>query len=162
LTMATKAKTVAHARRSVTPYMIVKGATEAMEFYKNAFGATTSMEPLIHPDGRVGHAEMKIGDSLIMLADEFPEMDAKGPASHGGSPVSLHLYVDDVDKVAHQITTAGGKIKRPVQNMFYGDRTGTFTDPFGHTWHVATHIEDVPHDELKRRAAEAMKEHAAD
>jgi PhnB protein len=120
------------------------------------------MEPLMHPDGRVGHAELKIGDSLIMLADEFPEMDARGPETVGGSPVSLHLYVEDVDKTAIQLTSAGGKIKRPVRDQFYGDRTGSFVDPFGHIWHVATHIEDVSPQELRRRAAEAMKQQAAD
>ncbi len=159
--MAAKVKSVAPGRRSVTPYLIVKGAAEAIEFYKKAFGAVPTMEPIAAPGGRIGHAELKIGDSLIMLADEFPEMDARGPASHNGSPVSLHLYVDEVDKVARQVTDAGGKVKRPVQDQFYGDRTGTFTDPFGHTWHIATHIEDVPPDELRRRAAAAMKpEHA--
>src|SRR4051812_22959439 len=101
--MKTNSKSVAPGRHSVTPYLIVKGAVDAMEFYKRAFGAATSMEPLMLPDGRVGHAEMTIGDSVIMLADESPEMDAKGPASHGGSPVSLHLYVDEVDKVAKQV-----------------------------------------------------------
>ena len=160
--MKTKVKSVAPGRHSVTPYLIVKGAVEAMEFYKTAFGAVPSMEPLMHPDGRVGHAEMTIGDSVIMLADEFPEMDAKAPTTFGGSPVSLHLYVDDVDKVAKQVTTAGGKVKRPVQDQFYGDRSGTFTDPFGHTWHVATHMEDITPAELRRRAAEAMKQHAAE
>ena len=160
--MKARAKSVAPGRRSLTPYLIVKGAVEAIEFYKKAFGAVPTMEPLMHPDGRVGHAELKIGDSGIMLADEFPEMDARGPASHGGSPVSLHLYVDDVDKTARQVTAAGGAVKRPVQDQFYGDRTGTFTDPFGHIWHVATHVEDVEPEELKRRAAEAMKACAAE
>ena len=159
--MKARTKSVAAGRRSVTPYLIVKGAAEAIEFYKKAFGAVPSMEPLIHSDGRVGHAELKIGDSGIMLADEFPEMDAHGPASNGGSPVSLHLYVDDVDKTARRVTDAGGTVKRPVQDQFYGDRTGTFVDPFGHVWHVATHIEDVEPAELKRRAAEAMKQCAA-
>ena len=125
--------------------------------YKTAFGAVPAMEPIVHSNGHIGHAELKIGDSLIMLADEFPDMGSRGPASYGGSPVGLHLYVEDVDKVARQIVAAGGTIKRPVENQFYGDRTGTFTDPFGHTWHVATHVENIEPKELQRRADEAMK-----
>src|SRR4051794_7434224 len=160
--MNAKVKPIPAGHNSLTPYLIVKGAADAIEFYKRAFGAVTTMEPLMHPDGRVGHAELKIGDSLIMLADEFPEMDARGPETVGGSPVSLHLYVEDVDKTAIQLTSAGGKIKRPVRDQFYGDRTGSFVDPFGHIWHVATHIEDVSPQEISRRAAEAMKQQAAD
>ena len=158
--MATKSP-IPEGYRTATPYLIVKGAAEAIEFYKHAFGATEMLR-MADPQGRVGHAEIRIGDSVIMLADEFPEMDAKAPTTFGGSPVSLHLYVDDVDKVAKQVTTAGGKVKRPVQDQFYGDRSGTFTDPFGHTWHVATHMEDITPAELRRRAAEAMKQHAAE
>jgi PhnB protein len=156
--MPAKVKSVPAGRRAVSPYLIVKGAAAAIEFYKQAFGAVPLMAPIVHSNGRVSHAELKIGDSSIMLADEFPDMDARGPASYGGSPVSLHLYVDDVDKVARQVAAAGGAIKRPVQDMFYGDRMGTFTDPFGHTWHVATHIEDVEPKELLKRAEAAMKQ----
>jgi len=123
---------------SVTPYLIVNGAAKAIEFYTKAFGAAKLMEPIMHADGRVGHVELKVGDSVIMLADEFPEMDVRGPESHGGSPVTLHLYVENVDDAARQFVTAGGSVKRPVADQFYGDRTGTFVDPFGHTWHIAT------------------------
>ena len=155
--MPAKAKSAAPGRRSVTPYMIVKGAAKAIEFYKKAFGAVDAIAPIVHANGHIGHAELRIGDSLIMLADEFPDMDIRGPDSFGGSPISLHLYVDDVDKVARQVVAAGGTVKRPVENQFYGDRMGTFADPFGHTWHVATHLEDVAPEELQRRAEEAMK-----
>ena len=107
------------------------------------------------PGGKVGHAEIKIGDSHIMLADEAPEMDARSPKHYGGSPVSLLLYVEDVDKVFDQAVAAGGTATRPVTDMFYGDRSGTVKDPFGHSWHVSTHKEDVPPDEMKKRM-EAM------
>ncbi len=150
---------------SVTPYVIVKDGKRALDFYKQAFGAVLAMEPLMRPDGRVGHAELKIGDSVIMLADEFQEMDARGPQSLGGSPVSLYLYVRDVDNVCAQALKAGAHTMHPVKDQFYGDRMGTLKDPFGHIWHIATHVEDVPAAELKRRASEAMKihqgEHAA-
>jgi PhnB protein len=141
--------------------MIVKGAAKAIEFYQKAFGAVPAMVPIVHANGHIGHAELRIGDSLIMLADEFPDMGVRGPDSFGGSPVSLHLYVDDVDKMARQVVAAGGTLKRPVENQFYGDRTGTFTDPFGHTWHIATHLEDIAPEELQRRAEEAMKKRGA-
>jgi PhnB protein len=156
--MPARTKSAAPGRPSVAPYLIVKGAAAAIEFYQKAFGAVSAIPPIVHANGHVGHAELKIGNSLIMLADEFPAMDARGPAGYGGSPVSLHLYVEDVDKVARQITDAGGTVKRSVQDMFYGDRMGTFIDPFGHTCHVATHVEDVPHAELQRRAEAAMRE----
>jgi PhnB protein len=155
--MPAKVKSIPPGHHAVTPYLIVNGAAQAIEFYKKAFGAVPTMAPIVHPDGRVGHAELKIGDSIIMLADEFTAMDIRGPASYGGSPVSLHLYVDEVDKVARQIVAAGGTVSRPVENQFYGDRMGTFTDPFGHTWHVATRVEDIEPTELRRRAAEAGK-----
>jgi PhnB protein len=139
---------------AVTPYLIV--ADGAIGFYKTAFGATERMR-LTTPDGKIGHAELIIGDSLVMLADEYPAHGARSPQAFGGSPVMLHLYVEDVDKVVAQAAAAGASIVRPVQDQFYGDRSGSVTDPFGHTWHIATHIEDVPPDEIDRRAAEAMK-----
>jgi PhnB protein len=158
IAMPTKVKSVPAGRRAVSPYLIVKGAAEAIEFYKKAFGAVPLTAPIVHSNGHIGHAELKVGDSSIMLADEFPDMNARGPASYGGSPVSLHLYVDDVDKVARQVAAAGGTVKHPVKDMFYGDRMGTFTDPFGHTWHVATHVEDVDLKELQKRAEAAMQQ----
>lgn len=141
----------------VSPYLIVRDAERALEFYKQAFGA---VELFRHrgPDGKIGHAEVRIGDTIIMLADEFPDHDAHAPAKFGGSPVSLHLYAEDVDAVAAKAIAAGAKVKRPVADQFYGDRLGTLEDPFGHTWHVSTHIEDVSPDELDRRAKKAMAE----
>jgi PhnB protein len=142
---------------TVTPYLIVKGAAAAIEFYKKAFGATELMR-MAGPGGCVMHAEVRIGDSLVMLADESPEMGARGPQTVGGSPVSLCLYVEDVDAVAGRATAAGAKVVRPVQDQFYGDRSGTFSDPFGHVWTIATHKEDVSHEEMKRRAEAFMQQ----
>ncbi len=135
---------------TATPYLIVKGAAEALEFYKRAFGAEEVMRcPM--PDGRLGHAEIQIGNSRIMLADEFPEMGAKGPASLGGTPVGICLYVLDSDAAFQRALAAGARTLRPLQDQFYGDRSGTLTDPFGHQWTVATHREDVPLEEIERR-----------
>jgi len=140
---------------SVTPYLIVSGAAKALDYYKRAFGAEERMRfPM--PDGRIAHAEIVIGDSVVMLADEFPQMGATSPQSIGGTPVGICLYVKDVDAVFKQAIAAGGKEEKPLQNQFYGDRSGTLVDPFGHKWTVATHIEDVPPEEMKRRMA-AMK-----
>lgn len=139
---------------AVSPYLIVDDATRALEFYKKAFGAKELMRHA-GPDGRIGHAEVKIADSIIMLADEHPEINARSPKTIGGTPVSLHVYVKDVDAVARQATNAGARVVRPVQNQFYGDRSGTLEDPFGHQWHLSTHIEDVSPTELRRRAAQA-------
>ena len=137
---------------SVTPYLCTKGAARAIEFYKRAFSAVERMR-ITQPDGRVGHAELQIGDSIIMLADEFPEMDARSPQSLGGSPVSIHLYVEDVDVVFKQAVAAGAEIKRPIADQFYGDRLGGIEDPFGHTWWISTHKEDLSSDEIAQRAA---------
>jgi PhnB protein len=152
--MTEKVKAIPDGYHSVTPYIIVDGAARAIEFYKHAFGATELFRMDV-PDGRVGHAELKIGDSQIMLSDEHPEMGARGPQSIGGSPVSLMLYVEDVDAVVGRAVEAGAKLKKPVENQFYGDRTGVIEDPFGHAWYVATHVEDVPNEELQKRAAAA-------
>lgn len=138
----------------VTPYLIVDGAADAIDFYKSALGATERMR-MEGPEGKVGHAELEIGNSVIMLADEHPEMDAHGPKSVGGTPVSLHVYVEDADSVFERATEAGAKSLRAVEDKFYGDRSGSFEDPFGHQWHVATHVEDVPPDEMSKRAEEA-------
>ena len=142
---------------SLTPYLIIKGAARAIEFYKQAFGATVLM-CMDGPDGKVGHAELKIGDSPLMLADEFPEMGARSPQSLGGSPLSLLLYVEDVDTVGPRAVAAGAKILRPMKDQFYGDRSCTVEDPFGHQWTIATHKEDLSPAELQKRAAECMKQ----
>ena len=152
-----KAKPVPEAYHAITPYLSLRNASRAIEFYKKAFGATELMRFAL-PNGHVGHAELKIGDSIIMLADEHPEMGARSPETVGGTPTALMLYVDNVDKVVDRAVTEGARIDRPVEDKFYGDRSGTLTDPFGHVWHVATHVEDVPPDELKRRAEAAMRE----
>jgi PhnB protein len=146
--------------RTATPYLIVKGAADAIEFYKRAFGATELLR-MADPKGRVGHAEIRIGDSVIMLADEYPEMGHRGPRSLGGSSVSILLYLEDVDAVFERALKAGARAQRPVQNQFYGDRSGTLEDPFGHVWTIATHVEDVPEEELKRRAEAVMKSSAS-
>ncbi|HVW36323.1 MAG TPA: VOC family protein [Pirellulales bacterium] len=141
---------------SATPYLIVNEGVKALEFYKQAFGAQELFR--IERDGKIGHAEIKIGDSPIMLADEHPEMGARSPQSLGGSPVSIMLYVEDADRMTEQAVAAGAKIVRPLENKFYGDRSATLADPFGHTWHVSTHIEDVSSEEMNRRIEAAMKE----
>ena len=150
-------KKIPDAHNSVSAYLIVDGGERALEFYKKAFGATELFRHRA-PDGKIGHAEIRIGDTVVMLADEFPDHDAYAPKKFGGSPISLHVYVEDVDAVAQRAIATGAKVKRPVADQFYGDRLGTFEDPFGHTWHLSTHIEDVPPDELDRRAKAAMKE----
>jgi PhnB protein len=141
---------------TVTPYLCVDGATEAIEFYRSVFGATERMRMPGAEEGKLGHAELELGNSLIMLADEYPQMEFRGPKSYGGSPVMLHVYVEDVDAAVERATAAGAQLRRPVENQFYGDRSGVIEDPWGHVWNVATHVEDVPADELERRAATAM------
>lgn len=141
---------------SVTPYLIVDGGAKALEFFKQAFGAQELFR--IERDGKIGHAEIKIGDSPIMLADEHPEMGARGPQSLGGSPVSIMLYVENADQMVERAVAAGAKIVRPLENKFYGDRSATLADPFGHTWHISTHIEDVSSEEMSRRIEAAMRQ----
>ena len=138
----------------VTPYLHVDGAAAAIEFYTTVLGAEERMR-MPAPDGKVGHAELQFGDSVVMLADEFPDMGALGPKSVGGTPCSLHLYVEDVDSVFAKAVAAGAKELRAVDNQFYGDRSGSFEDPFGHHWNVATHVEDVSPEEMAKRM-EAM------
>jgi PhnB protein len=138
---------------SVTPYLIIRGAAQAMEFYSKAFGAKEQFK-MPGPDGKIGHAEMRIGDSVIMLADENPKMGHKSPATIGGSPISILLYVQDCDAVFNQAVKAGAEVERPLANQFYGDRTGGVKDPFGFSWYIATHVEDVSPDEMERRAKE--------
>ena len=138
----------------VTPYLCVDGAAEAIEFYQEVLGATERMR-MGGPDGKVGHAELQIGSGLVMLADEFPDMGQRSPKALGGSPVTVSLYVEDVDAVFARAIGAGATEVRPVADQFYGDRVGGFQDPWGHVWSVATHVEDVSPEEMARRA-EAM------
>jgi PhnB protein len=141
---------------SVTPYLIVKGAAAAIDFYTRAFGATELMR-MPSPEGRIGHAELRIGDSVIMLADEHPEMGHRGPQSLGGAGVSLMLYVERVDEVFKRSIANGAKELQPIKNQFYGDRSGTLQDPFGYNWTVATHVEDVSEAEMQQRAEKFMQ-----
>jgi PhnB protein len=138
----------------VTPYLCVDGAGAAIEFYREVLGATERAR-LAGPDGKVAHAELQLGDSLIMLADEYPELGIRSPKALGGSPVTISVYVEDVDAAFDRALQAGAKALRPVEDQFYGDRIGQFEDPFGHRWSVATRIEDVTPEEMARRAAEA-------
>ena len=139
---------------SVTPYLIIRGAADAIEFYKKAFGATELFR-FPGPDGKIGHAEMQIGNSRIMLADEYPDMGYNGAQTLGGSPVALMIYLADVDAVFNRAVEAGATVKEALQDKFYGDRIGTVIDPFGHRWHLATHQEDVSMEEMERRAKAA-------
>lgn len=138
---------------SITPYLIVKNAAKAIEFYKKAFDAKEVMR-MGHEEGKIGHAELIIGDSKIMLADEYPEMDACSPDVYGGTPVGIHLYVKNVDLTLERAEAMGGTLLRPAEDMFYGDRSGALLDPFGHKWYVSTHVEDVSPAQLKKREAE--------
>ncbi|HEY8217118.1 MAG TPA: VOC family protein [Acidimicrobiia bacterium] len=140
--------------RSVTPYLIIDGASNAIDFYEKVFGTKERMR-MPMPDGRVGHAELELGDSVIMLADEFPDMEIKGPGTIGGSPVNIHIYVDDVDATFDRAVAAGADVLQPLENKFYGDRAAQLRDPFGHVWSIATHVEDVAPDEMQKRAEAA-------
>ena len=138
----------------VSPYLFVDGASSAIDFYRSVLGARERMR-MPGPDGTVFHAELELGDSIIMLGDENPDMDVRGPRSIGGTPMMLHVYVEDVDSVFERAIGAGAKALRPVEDQFYGDRSGRFEDPFGHRWDVATHVEDVPPKDMEQRAATA-------
>jgi len=140
---------------SVTPYLIVKGAADAIDFYRRAFAATELMR-MPNPNGKIAHAEIRIGDSAIMLADEHPEMGHRSPLSLGWAGVSLMIYVERVDEVFKRAVASGAKELQPVKDQFYGDRSGTLQDPFGHQWTVATHVEDIAPDEMRRRAEKFM------
>ena len=141
---------------TVTPYIIVKGASRALDFYKKAFGAEEVFR-MDGPEGSVMHAEIQIGDSRVMLADEYPDMGYVGPQPGAGTSTSLYLYVEDVDARFKRAVDAGAKVKRDLRDEFYGDRTGTLADPFGHVWNIATHVEDVPEAEIRRRFEEMQK-----
>ena len=138
----------------VTPYLCVDGASAAIDFYRQVFGATERMR-MPAPDDKIGHAELQIGNAIIMLSDEYPEMGHRSPKALGGSPVTISVYVEDVDAVFERAVKAGAKELRGVEDQFYGDRSGQFEDPFGHKWNVATHVEDVSPEEMNRRV-EAM------
>jgi len=140
----------------ITPYLAIRGAAQAIDFYKGAFGAKEVMR-MPGPAGKLGHAELRFGDSKIMLSDEYEQMNFLGPQARGGTPVQIHLYVKDVDATVAKAVQLGARVVRAVQDMFYGDRSGTLEDPFGHLWHVATHKRDVPMAEMKKKAAEMAK-----
>ncbi len=150
--MNTNVKPIPDGYRGATPYLTVKCAADAIEFYKKAFGAIETMR-IGDPGGKIGHAEIQIGEARLMLSDEYPEMNVLSPETIGGSPVVIHLYVEDVDAMAARAVEAGATVARPVADQFYGDRGGKFTDPFGHHWWIATHKEDVSPEEMKKRAA---------
>ena len=143
---------------TVTPHMVLRNSAQAIEFYKKAFGAVEIMR-MPGPEGKgIGHAELKIGDSFIYMADEWPGTSLSSPEKLGGTTVSIHLYVKDADALFKQAVAAGAKVEMPLMDMFWGDRFGKVMDPFGHSWSIATHKEDVPPDEMARRGAEAMKQ----
>jgi PhnB protein len=144
---------------TLTPYLAVEDAARAIEFYKDAFGAD-EIHRMPGPDGSIAHAELQIGDSKVMLSDPFPQSNVRPPSERGGPTASVFMYVDDADAVFEQAQTAGATVAMPLEDMFWGDRFGSLTDPFGHVWSVATHIEDVPEAEMAERAATAMSEMA--
>ncbi len=154
--MTGKVKPIPDGYHTATPYLIVREAAKAIEFYKKAFGATEIMR--MGDGNKIHHAEIKIGTSPIMLGDECVEMQALSPATIGNSPVTIMLYVEDVDAVFNKAVAAGATVQRPLADQFYGDRTGGLIDPFGHKWYVATHIEDVSHEELQKRSAAMQRE----
>jgi PhnB protein len=150
--MASKVKPIPEGYHAVTPYLCIREAEKALDFYARAFGAKEKVR-MPGPDGKVMHAEILIGDSMVMLGEENPQQNAKSPLAFGGTPVSIMLYVPDVDAVFKKATTAGAKADAPPADMFWGDRYGKLTDPFGHSWGIATHVEDVTPEEMKKRMA---------
>jgi PhnB protein len=153
--MPSKVQPIPQGYHSVTPYLVLNDAAKAIDFYQRAFGAKQVMR-MDGPDGKITHAELKIGDSLLMLSDEMPGAGGRAPRSLGGSTVGIFLYVEDVDAVFNQAKSAGAKVDMPLDNQFWGDRYGKLTDPFGHSWSLATHVEDVAPAEMKKRAQQAM------
>src|SRR5438105_10792066 len=152
----TKVSHIPQGYNSITPYLVIKGAAQAIEYYKKVFGATVPVR-MDAPGGKVGHAELQIGDSRIMLADENPAQGHSSAATIGASPVSLYLYLPDVDRVVERAVSEGAKLLKPVQDQFYGDRSGFIQDPFGHLWGIATHVEDVAPQQLEERAKKARQ-----
>ena len=158
--MAGKIKPIPDGFHTVTPHLVVRGASEAIEYYRKAFGAVERFR-MHGPDGElIMHAELMIGDSIIFIRDEFPNMECESPSALNGSAVTIHLYVEDADTVFSRALSEGGKVTLPLQDMFWGDRFGEIVDPFGHRWSIASHVEDVPPEELDRRAAEAFTSQA--
>lgn len=156
--MKNQIKAVPDGFHTLTPHLVVKGASQAIEFYKRAFGAE-EIRRLPGPDGKsLIHAELKIGNSRLLLVDEFPEMDCRGPQSVGGSPVSIHMFVEDVDAAFDKALAAGAEVRMPLDDQFWGDRYGVLTDPFGHIWSIATHKEDLTPQEIGKRAQAAFSE----
>jgi PhnB protein len=148
--MMSKVKPIPAGLEGATPYLSCKDAARALAFYTKAFGAVETVR-FADPEGRIGHAEIKIGAATVMLADEYPDMGFRSPQALGGSPVTIHLYVADVDAFVARATAAGATVTRPVADQFYGDRSGQLEDPFGHRWSIATHVEDVSNEEMQRR-----------
>lgn len=148
-------KPIPEGYHTITPFLTIRNAAKAIEFYKQAFGAE-ERGVMKGPDGKVMHAELKIGDSIIMLSDEFPEFGAKSPESIGGSAMGLHIYLDGVDAAFDRAVKAGATVEMPVMDQFWGDRYGKLTDPFGHKWSIGTHIKDMSGDEMKQAMDEAM------
>ena len=155
----TSVKPIPEGYPQVMPYLTVDDASAAIEFYTTVFGAKERLR-MPAPEGKIGHAELEIGDSVIMLSDPFPQSNVRPPSERGGPTASVFMYVDDADAVFEQAQTAGATVSMPLEDMFWGDRFGSLTDPFGHVWSVATHIEDVPEAEMAERAAAAMSEMA--
>ena len=155
--MTNKAKPIPDGFHGATPYLCCRDAGRAIEFYKKAFGATEVMR-LAEPSGRIGHAEVKIGAAVIMLSDEYPDFGAVSPQSLGGSAVTIHLYVEGVDALVSRAAAAGATVQRAPEDQFYGDRSATLVDPFGHRWMLATHIEDVSPDEMRKRYDSFMRQ----
>jgi PhnB protein len=143
-------KPIPDGMRGATPYLCCRDAARALEFYGRAFGAVETMR-LAEPSGRIGHAEMKIGEAVVMLSDEHPEMNIRSPQTLGGTPIAIHLYVEDVDGFCRRAVEAGATLSHPVADQFYGDRSGQLHDPFGHRWSIATHVADVSIEEMQRR-----------
>jgi PhnB protein len=152
--MSTKVKPVPEGVHTLQAYLCLKDAARALDFYKQAFGATETMARITDKSGKIGHAEIRIGDSVLMIADEFPEHRFRSPQSLGGCPVLFVLNVEDVDAAVERAVAAGAKLTRPVADQLYGDRTGEIEDDFGYRWHVSTHVEDVSEEEMQKRAAE--------
>lgn len=156
--MSTTVKAIPEGYSSITPYLAIKDAGKAIDFYKQVFGATERMRFADPQSGQVHHAELQIGDSVIMLAEEHPQMDFFAPKNNSRPPVGIHLYVEHVDKVFEKAVNAGAKVIRPLADQFFGDRSGMVQDPYGHVWNISTHVEDVTPEEMTRRQQELMKQ----